>query len=63
MKLPNPKAVRLGVTFIGLAAVVTVLQGQIPNAPGPLHNRIPLAEDWSHRHLIYSSPSTFGQAL
>jgi hypothetical protein len=63
MKLPNPKTVRLGVTFIGLVTVATVLQGQNPNAPGPLHNRIPLPEDWSHRHLIYSSPSTFGQGL
>jgi len=63
MKLSNRRAVRFGIALVGLAAVAMVLQGQAPNSPGPLRYRIPLPQDWSHRHLIYSSSGTLGQAL
>jgi len=63
MKLSNRRAVRFGIALVGLAAVAMVLQGQAPNSPGPFRHRIPLPQDWSHRHLIYSSSGTLGQAL
>ena len=63
MKLPNRRAVRVVIASVGLAAVAIALQGQAPNSPGPFRYTIPLPQDWSHRHLIYSRPSTLGQAL
>jgi hypothetical protein len=63
MKLPNPRTFRFGVALVGLAALAMALQGWAPNSQRPLRDRIPLPADWSHRHLIYSSPATLGQAL
>lgn len=63
MKLPGARAVRFAIALVGFAAVALALQGQAPNSPGPFRYKIPLPEDWSHRHLIYSRPTTLGQAL
>ena len=63
MKLPNPRTFRFGIALVGLAALAMALQGWAPNSQRPLRDRIPLPADWSHRHLIYSRPSTLGQAL
>ncbi len=63
MKLSNRRALRFAIALVGLAAVAMILQGQAPNSPGPFRYRIPLPQDWSHRHLIYSNPTTLGQAL
>jgi hypothetical protein len=63
MKLPNPRTFRFGIALVGLAALAMALQGWAPNSQRPLRDRIPLPADWSHRHLIYSSPATLGQAL
>jgi hypothetical protein len=63
VKLPSARAIRFGFALVCFAAVAMALQGEAPNSPGPFRYRIPLPEDWSHRHLIYSSPTTLGQAL
>jgi len=63
VKLPRARAIRFGFALVCFAAVAMALQGEAPNSPGPFRYRIPLPEDWSHRHLIYSSPTTLGQAL
>ena len=63
MLFPNVRSVRLGITLAGLAAVGIALPWQTSSSQGPFHNRIPLPQDWSHRHLIYSRASTLGQAL
>ncbi len=63
MKLPSARAVRFGIALVGFAVVAMALLGQAPNSPGPFRYRIPLPQDWSHRHLIYSRPRTLGQAL
>jgi hypothetical protein len=63
MKLSNRRAVRLGIALVGLGAVAIALQGQAPNSPGPFRYRVPLPQDWSHRHLVYSRAGTLGQAL
>jgi hypothetical protein len=63
MKLSNRRAVRFGIALVGLAAVAIALQGQAPNSPGPFRYRVPLPQDWSHRHLVYSRASALGQAL
>jgi hypothetical protein len=63
MKLSNRRAARFGIALVGLAAVAIALQGQAPNSPGPFRYRVPLPQDWSHRHLVYSRASTLGQAL
>src|SRR4029077_5433091 len=63
MKLPGARAVRFAIALVGFAVVALALQGQAPNSPGPFRYKIPLPADWSHRHLIYSRPTTLGQAL
>ncbi len=63
MTLPSARAVRFGIALVGFAAVAMALQGEAPNSPGSFRYRIPLPEDWSHRHLIYSNPTSLGQAL
>jgi hypothetical protein len=63
MKVPGARAVRFAIALVGFAAVALALQGQAPNSPGPFRYKIPLPEDWSHRHLIYSRPDTLGQGL
>src|ERR1700736_345849 len=63
MLFPNVRTVRLGITLAALAAVGIALPWQTSSSQGPFHNRVPLPQDWSHRHLIYSLASTLGQAL
>jgi hypothetical protein len=47
---------RLGVALSGLAVLGWVLTGQ---ASEPVREGMPI--DWSHRHIIFSEPSTFEQ--
>ena len=63
MKLSNLRAIRLGIALVSLAAIAIALQGQAPNSPGPFRYRVPLTQDWSHRHLVYSRTNTLGLAL
>jgi hypothetical protein len=63
VKLPSARVVRFCLALLGFAAIAIALQGQDPNSPGPFRYRIPLPEDWSHRHLLYSRARTLGQAL
>jgi len=63
MLFPSVRTLRWGITLAALAAVGNALPWQTSSSQGPFHNRIPLPQDWSHRHLIYSRASTLGQAL
>jgi hypothetical protein len=47
--------VRFSVALLGLVTLGWVLAG---NAAKPVHQRVPLATDWSHGHLIFSHPAT-----
>jgi hypothetical protein len=53
------RSLRLGVSLAGLVALGWVLTGQ---AAKPLQHGMPLATDWSHRHLVFSRPRTAEQA-
>jgi hypothetical protein len=57
MKGNGARVVRLGVGLAGLVGLAWVLTGL---AAPPRHG-IPLPTDWSHRHLIFSRPSTAEQ--
>jgi hypothetical protein len=46
---------RFGLSLAGLVALGWVLAGQ---AAPPLGHGVPLVQDWSHRHLIFSRPQT-----
>ncbi len=46
---------RLAVSLAGLVVLGWVLTGQ---AAKPVKHRVSLPTDWSHRHLIFSSPAT-----
>jgi hypothetical protein len=49
---------RLGVSLAGLVTLGWVLTGQ---AARPAHHGIPVPTDWSHSHLIFSSPGSAEQ--
>jgi hypothetical protein len=53
------RSLRLGVSLAGLVALGWVLTGQ---AAKPAQHGMPLATDWSHRHLLFSRPRTAEQA-
>jgi hypothetical protein len=47
--------VSLGLVILGLATLGWVPTGQ---AASPAHRRVSLPTDWSHRHLIFTTPSS-----
>ncbi len=51
-----------GIAFIlvVLAAAVVLMGEQAPVAP---HYRVPLVQDWTHRHMVYSAPHSIIQNL
>jgi hypothetical protein len=57
----NPGRTGLAVALVATMTLVAALSAQ--TADGPVHLRVPMAQDWSHRHLIYSAPPTGEQAL
>jgi hypothetical protein len=57
----NPGRTGLAVALVATMTLVAALNAQ--TADGPVHLRVPMAQDWSHRHLIYSAPATGEQAL
>jgi len=46
-----------GILFLASRNMKTYAQNRTPE-----HVPVPLVTDWSHRHMIYSSPSTLAQA-
>jgi hypothetical protein len=49
---------RFGVAILAILAVAAGLSGRASD-----HVRISLVTDWTHRHIIFSTPQTFEQAL
>ena len=49
---------RFGVAILAILAVAAGLSGRASD-----HVRISLVTDWTHRHVIFSTPQTFEQAL
>jgi len=54
---------RIGAFIVGLIGILTIgilLWGQ---EPAPSLARISLPRDWSHRHIVFSNPSTVEQGM
>ena len=49
------------VAWVATLSLVVTLGAQTAGGQAP--PRVPLAQDWSHRHLIYSAPATVEQAI
>jgi uncharacterized membrane protein len=47
-----------GIAFWAQRTTRTHAQNQTPN-----HVRVSVLSDWSHKHMVYSRPSSIGQAL
>jgi hypothetical protein len=56
----NPRIALAGVALIGTIAAALALAGQ---ETGPPRGTIGMAHDWSHRHVIFSNPTTVEQGL
>jgi hypothetical protein len=58
-------AVRLAlVSIFSLVGIVLGFSRSMRiHAESQTHVRVPLVTDWSHRHMVYSRPSSTGQAL
>jgi hypothetical protein len=48
----------VGILHLVSRSVRTQAENQTPN-----HVRVPVVTDWSHRHMIYSRPSSTAQTL
>jgi hypothetical protein len=59
MRRNHQRSVWLGVSILGVLLVSPALLGQ--TAPAP-EATIPVPNDWSHRHVIFSRPATAEQA-
>jgi hypothetical protein len=60
MQLNSSRIVASGVGLIGMITLGFVLWGQEPVSP---HARISMPHDWSHRHVVFSNPTTLEQSL
>src|ERR1700730_4094946 len=60
MKPTNPRRRGMVVAWVATLSLIVTLGAQTADGQAP---RVPLAQDWSHRHLIYSAPATVEQAL
>ena len=58
MKLRDSRGIRLALVFVTLTATV-VLMAHTTRGQGP---RMPLPNDWSHRHVVFSAPSNIWQS-
>jgi hypothetical protein len=47
-----------GIVYLGSRKTETHAQNQVPQ-----HVRVSAIDDWSHRHLVYSTPSSLPQSL
>src|SRR5580704_15606670 len=59
MKQTNPRRTGMVVAWVATLSLIVTLGAQTADGQAP---RVPLAQDWSHRHLIYSAPATVEQA-
>src|SRR5579872_655705 len=60
MQLNFARIVASGVGLVGMISIGLFLRGQEPASP---HVRISLPFDWSHRHVVFSTPTTLEQSL
>jgi hypothetical protein len=60
MQLNSSRRVASGVGLIGMITLGILLWGQ---EPASSHARISLPQDWSHRHVVFSNPTTLEQSL
>ena len=60
MQLNLSRILVSGVGLVGMISVGFFLWGQEPASP---HARISLPQDWSHRHVVFSNPTTLEQSL
>jgi len=60
MQLNFSRVVASGVGLVGMISLAFLLWGQ---EPAPSHSRISLPQDWSHRHVVFSNPTTLEQSL
>ncbi len=60
MQLNSSRIVASGVGLVGMVTVAFLMWAQ---EPGPKHARIALPQDWSHRHVVFSNPTTLEQSL
>jgi hypothetical protein len=57
----NPRHTGVAIALVATVMQVTALSAQTPDGGNP--RRIPLPQDWSHRHLIYSAPASLQDAV
>jgi hypothetical protein len=63
MKLYGLWRARLAQGLLGTAIVIALFLGARSSAQGPGNNPSHLPTDWSHRHMVFSPPTSFWQAL
>src|SRR5580704_8736622 len=57
----NPRRTGVAVALVATLMQVAALTAQTPG--GGSAPRMPLPQDWSHRHLIYSAPAAIQDAV
>jgi hypothetical protein len=62
MKLNGLWRVKLAQVFVGTAIVIALLLAARSSAQAPGNNPLHLPTDWSHRHMVFSPPTSFWQA-
>jgi hypothetical protein len=60
MRLHFPRVVASTVSLVGMIGLAFLLGGQ---EPAPSLARISLPQDWSHRHVVFSNPTTLETSL
>ncbi len=60
MQLNSSRILASGVGLVGMVTVAFLMWAQ---EPSPKHARIALPQDWSHRHVVFSNPTTLEQSL
>jgi hypothetical protein len=60
MQLHSSRVLVSGVGLVGMVSLALLVW---PQDSGAKHARIVLPQDWSHRHVVFSSPTTLGESL
>jgi hypothetical protein len=60
MQLNSSRILASGVGLVVMVSLALLLWGQEPSSSQP---RISLPQDWSHRHVVFSNPTTLEQSL
>ncbi len=63
MRLEKLTGLKLVVCLALVAAAAFIVMPRTASLRAQGHVRIPLATDWSHRHLVYSAPSSLEQTM